>query len=141
MRQHRIQHLPVVDDVGGSTASDGDRGRLAIRSQDGASMGKSVRTILLLFAALLAVACTTSPHRYRYEPPGPVRPSDWNVCHAEADAWARQRYARYMEIIELAGPFGGMFGGTTLAQRAWDEREEVYERELKACLAARGYVL
>jgi uncharacterized protein YceK len=95
----------------------------------------------LLIIGLLMVGCATVPHRYRYEPPVPINSADRKACHAEADAWAQRRYARYMEIIELAGPFGGSFGGITLAQRAYDEREEVYERELRACLKARGYAL
>ena len=46
-----------------------------------------------------------------------------------------------MEMLELAGPFGGGFGGITLGQRAWEEREDFYEWEMKACLRERGYAL
>lgn len=90
---------------------------------------------------MLLAACATDTQPYRYRPPVPVTVSDWQTCHARADAEARQRYDRYLEMVDLAGPFGGPFGGIGLGRRAWEERETVYEREVVECLTARGYDL
>ena len=95
---------------------------------------------ILGLASVLAWGCVT-PHEYLYRPPVPVKAEDRQICHARANAVAQRRYDRYMEILELAGPFGGPFGGTTLGQRAWEEREDFYEWEMKACLRERGYAL
>ena len=89
--------------------------------------------------ALFAAGCATTPHRYRYQPAIPIAMSDWEACHAGADAAAQQRYDRYQETVKAAGPFGGPFGGTTLAQQASDEREAEYAREMAECLTRRGY--
>jgi hypothetical protein len=93
---------------------------------------------LALLSAVVA-GCAAAPHRYRWEPPVPVTPEDLRACHAQADHVAPRRYDRYMEIVELAGPFGGLFGGVTLGERAWEEREDFYEWEMKDCLHKRGY--
>jgi len=69
----------------------------------------------------------------------PIATSDWDACHGAASAIAQRGYDRYVEIVEVAGPFGGPFGGITLARRAWNEREATYAREMTECLAARGY--
>jgi len=90
-------------------------------------------------SALLAVGCGAAPHPYRYRPPIPVATADWEACHADADAVAQQRYDRYMDMVEAVDPFGGPFGGVTLGRRAWEEREDVYEWEMLACLGGRGY--
>ncbi len=95
----------------------------------------------LALAAGLAAGCATAPHRYLYQPPGWVGARDRQACHLVAERVAQQRYERYTETIELAGQFGGAFGGISLAQRAWEEREEFYEAEMKACLRERGYSL
>lgn len=96
---------------------------------------------LVVTAALLAVGCAGAPHRYRWRPPGPIATADWQVFHARADGVAQRRYDRYVEMVDLAGPFGGPFGGVTLGQRSWEAREEVYEGEMVKCLGARGYDL
>ncbi len=93
----------------------------------------------ICLVALLAAGCAANLHRYRYQPPTPIATPDWQGCHARADATAQQRYDRYVEIVEAAGPFGGPFGGMTLAQQAWSDREATYAREMEECLAARGY--
>jgi len=97
--------------------------------------------LVVALAAALAAGCAATRHRYQWEPPGSVRPEDRRLCHARADRVAQERYDRYNEMIELAGPFGGPFGGVTLGQRAWEEREEFYEGEMRACLRERGYPL
>jgi hypothetical protein len=99
------------------------------------------RSLPLLLALGLVAGCAVTPPEYRYRPPSGVGREDWRACHARADANARQRYDRYTEMIELVGPFGGPFGGITLAQRAWQERENFYEWEMKSCLRERGYTL
>jgi hypothetical protein len=92
--------------------------------------------------AVLALAgCATPAHRYAWQPPVTVGAEDRRACHARADRVAQQRYERYTDTIELVGPFGGPFGGMTLAQRAYEEREEFYEAEMRACLRERGYPL
>jgi hypothetical protein len=80
-------------------------------------------------------ACATPPHRYAWQPPVTVAAEDRRVCHARADQVAQRRYLNYTETIELIGPFGGV----SLARRAYDEREEFYEAEMKACLREHGY--
>ena len=95
--------------------------------------------LALLVSSLVALGCAADPHRYRYHPSVPVAEADWQACHARADREAQRRYDRYMEIVELAGPFGGPFGGITLGRRAWEEREEIYEGELIECLTDKGY--
>jgi hypothetical protein len=89
--------------------------------------------------ALVAAGCVGSPERYRYQPPIPIATSDWDACHDRANATALRGYRRYVEIVEAAGPFGGPFGGVTLAQKAWNEREATYAREMTECLTGRGY--
>lgn len=87
----------------------------------------------------VVVGCAVAPHRYRWQPPVAVTAEDFRICHARADQVAQRRYDRYMEIVELAGPFGGTFGGVTLGGRAWEEREDFYEWEMKDCLHELGY--
>ncbi len=94
---------------------------------------------LISLAALAATGCAATPHPYRYQPPIPIATTDWDGCHIRADAGAQQHYNRYEEIRNAAGPFGGPFGGVTLALQAQEEREAVYAREMVECLAARGY--
>jgi hypothetical protein len=89
--------------------------------------------------AFLAAGCASSPHEYRWRPPVPVAARDWEACHARADGLAERRYDRYAEMADMAGPFEVPFGGTTLAQNAWQAREDVYEWEMTRCLRARGY--
>jgi hypothetical protein len=100
-------------------------------------IGRRGRIGLTLLAVLVGGGCIT-PHVYRYRPPTSVDPAILESCHARADHVAQERYERYTDMIELTGPFGGPFGGITLAQRAYDEREEFYEREMKSCLRERG---
>lgn len=106
-----------------------------------AGLGDARLKLALLVLSLLALGCAADPHRYRYHPSVPVAEADWQACHARADREAQRRYDRYMEIVELAGPFGGPFGGVTLGRRAWEEREEIYEGELIECLTEKGYRL
>jgi hypothetical protein len=96
------------------------------------------RSLVCLVAAL-GVGCATTPSGYRYRPAVPIAAADWDACHAQADAAAQVDYRRYREIVEVAGPFGGPFGGLTLGQQAWDARDDVYERTMIECLGARGY--
>jgi hypothetical protein len=88
----------------------------------------------------LLVGCTAAPRTFRYRPATPVGADDWAECHTGARDKAEQTYRRYAEIIDSASPFGGPFGGRALGERAWAEREAIYEREMRACLAAKGYV-
>jgi hypothetical protein len=90
---------------------------------------------------LLVLGCAAAPHRYRWQAPVPIASGDWQACHARADGMAQRRYDRYAETIEAAGPFGGPFGGVTFARRAWEEREDAHEWEMRKCLGARGYEL
>jgi hypothetical protein len=99
-----------------------------------------IKLALLVFS-LLALGCASDPHRYRYRPPIPVAEADWQVCHLRADREAQRRYDRYMEMVDLAGPFGGPFGGVTLGQRAWAEREEIYASAVADCLTEKGYAV
>jgi hypothetical protein len=89
--------------------------------------------------AILAAGCVTTPHHYRYRPTLLIATPDWGACHTRADAPAQQRCDRYLEIVEATGPFDDPFGGVTLAQKAWDEREADYAREMTECPAARGH--
>lgn len=105
-------------------------------------MGIAARPAACWALAVAALAaCATPPHGYAWQPPAAVRATDRQACHARADHAAQQRYDQYTDTIELIGPFGGPFGGTTLAQRAYEEREEFYAEEMKACLRERGYRL
>jgi hypothetical protein len=114
----------------------------ALRTLQAMSVGAWGWTAIgLLVAAVVGEGCTSAPRRYRYAPPGSIGTEDRRVCHDRADRLAQQRYDRYMEIVELAGPFGGPFGGISLAERARQEREDFYEWEMKACLRERGYPL
>ncbi|MBI3455942.1 MAG: hypothetical protein HY002_09170 [Candidatus Rokubacteria bacterium] len=105
----------------------------------GAPVLRRARCGSLLLALVFAWGCAPVPHRYLYQPPAPVREEDWRACYDRADGLARRRYQRYTEMVELAGPFGGPFGGIALARRAWAEREQFYAWEMKACLGERGY--
>ena len=96
--------------------------------------------LAVLAVVLLALGCSAAP-AYHYQPPVPVTAADREACHREADAVARERYERYVGTVELAGPFGGPFGGIGLARRAWNEREAVYAHEMADCLEARGYAV
>jgi hypothetical protein len=94
---------------------------------------------LWALAVAVLAACATPPHRYAWQPPATVSAEARRACHGRADHAAQQRYDQYWDTIELIGPFGGPFGGTTLAQRAYEEREEFYAEEMMACLRERGY--
>ena len=55
---------------------------------------------------------------------------------------AENTYARYVAMMGI-DPLGrraaAPFGGAALAEYAWAERDAVYEREMRACLAIKGY--
>jgi hypothetical protein len=85
----------------------------------------AVARSLVCLVAALGVGCATTPAGYRYRPAVPIAAADRDACHAQADAAVQVDYRRYTEIVELAGPFGGPFGGVTLGQRAWEARDDV----------------
>jgi hypothetical protein len=93
-----------------------------------------------LVIVVLLTGCAAAPHTFRYRPATPVAAADWAECHTGARDKAEQAYRRYAEIIASASPFGGPFGGQALSERAWAEREAIYEGEMRACLTAKGYV-
>jgi hypothetical protein len=100
-------------------------------------LGRRAAWALIVTAAI--GGCAPAPHRYRWQPPGPIAAEHFRACHARADQVAQRRYDRYTDILELAGPFGGQFGGVTLGERAQEEREDFYEWEMKDCLRQLGY--
>jgi hypothetical protein len=99
----------------------------------------TMRRAVVAATALLVLGCAATPHQYAWRPPVPVAAADWEACHARADSLAERSYDRYAEIVDMAGPFGGPFGGVSLALGAWEARENVYEWEMIQCLGARGY--
>jgi hypothetical protein len=96
--------------------------------------GRRLATVVLL------AGCATAPQTFRYRLATSVGADDWAECHTGARDKAEQTYRRYAEIIDSASPFGGPFGGPALSEQPWAEREAIYEREMRACLAAKGYV-
>jgi hypothetical protein len=73
-----------------------------------------LRPTMIYGVGLLAIGCAGAPHRYAWQPPIPVAAADWEACHIHADDVAQRRYDRYMEMLDIAGPFGGPFGGCPL---------------------------
>jgi hypothetical protein len=108
----------------------------------GLARAMTAASATLLSLMVLAGCAAVGTRPFRYETPPSVSGADREYCQGLATNAAEKtdaRYAAMRGVDPLGRRSGDTFGGTALVEHARAERDAVYEREMRACLRAKGY--